>query len=378
LSYAAGSFRDAESLLDQLVSFGAEEIKLADVRRVLGSAPEQVISGIVRAVVVVDVEAGLQLINEALDSGVEPRQLTREVLEYLRGVLLLKNGGASLLSATPEALQEMQALAEGIPLRRLLATVRLFNEAATQLKTGVLTQLPLELALVEATLQGKQAVPSGAGGGGTAQPRPTATGQAKPPAAAQSAGEGAVPEATQAEPGLAQPAEDTVTEGTAEGAASSAGPTDEEGASQPRSKRDAPRPRPEQDASGSGDETEVTLAWLQENWLGLLEAIRPHNRMVEALLKSCEPLSVENGVVTLGFYHNFHKERVSEEQSTAVVVKALSELSGQALRVKCQLLAGDREQQEKQKEASRREQLLNNPVVHEAVEKYGARVVDVH
>jgi hypothetical protein len=100
--------------------------------------------------------------------------------------------------------------------------------------------------------------------------------------------------------------------------------------------------------------------------------------MVEALLRSCEPVSVANGVVTLGFYHRFHKDRVSEELSAAVVEEALAELSGQTLRLKCQLLQGDREQKEKDREAAHRETLLDNPVVHEAVTRYGARVVDVH
>ncbi|MBC7260485.1 MAG: DNA polymerase III subunit gamma/tau, partial [Chloroflexi bacterium] len=64
--YASGSFRDAESLLDQLASYGAEEISLEDVRRVLGTAPGEVISGMIQALVTRDVNTGLRLLNEAL------------------------------------------------------------------------------------------------------------------------------------------------------------------------------------------------------------------------------------------------------------------------------------------------------------------------
>jgi len=67
--HATGSFRDAESLLDQLVSFGIEEIKAEDVQRVLGSAPEAVVAGIAQAVISGDAAAGLSWINEALDGG---------------------------------------------------------------------------------------------------------------------------------------------------------------------------------------------------------------------------------------------------------------------------------------------------------------------
>jgi len=138
--YALGSFRDAESLLDQLVSYGAEQITLDAVRQVLGAAPQEVISGIVTALAARDAGAGLKLINEALDSGVDPRQLTREVLEYLRGLLLLKSDGASLLSVAPEALEEMTMQAERFSLPSLLRTVKLFNQAANSLKSGIYGQ----------------------------------------------------------------------------------------------------------------------------------------------------------------------------------------------------------------------------------------------
>ncbi len=363
--YAAGSFRDAESLLDQLISYDAQEITLDDVRRVLGSAPEQIISGIIGAVVAGDTGTGLSLITEALDTGVEPRQLTREVLEYLRGVLLVKSGGASLLSVTSEMLQEMTGQAQSITLRRLLATVRLFNEAASHLKTGMHTQLPLELALVEATLMDKRAVPSGAEPGGAvpSQPVATPTGQAQP-VVPQSAVEESGPETTSSESRLAE---------RAEAVAAAEQPTEVPPAQLPAAASDAAS---EVD-SASGDGTEITLAWLHQNWGRLLQAIRPHNRIIEALLKSCEPISVADGLVTLGFYHSFHKEKVCEDAHRTVIEKALSELSGQALRVKCVMCKGDREHKEQQNEATRREKLLKNPVVHEAIKRYGARVVDV-
>lgn len=361
--YAAGSFRDAESLLDQLISYGAEEIKLGDVRRVLGSAPEEVISGIVKAVVTQDAGAGLQLINEALDSGVEPRQLTREVLEYLRGMLLLKNGGASLLSVTPEMLEEMTTQAEGFPLWRLLRTLRLFNQAATQLKTGLHSQLPLELALVEATLMDEKApLP----GGGRKGARPA---QPEPPTQ---------PQSTPSQPAAAREDSRATT-------ASMSPPTEPSArARAPEAVKEAPvSPAPVSPEAGSKMEpssvtsAEITLTWLEENWGRLLEAIRPRNRAVEALLKSCEPVSVQGDCVTLGFYYSFHKEKVNADNNRKVVEGALAELAGRVLQVKCALSEGDRQQKEEENEANRREQLLSNPVVREAIQHYGGKVIDV-
>jgi DNA polymerase-3 subunit gamma/tau len=359
--YAAGSFRDAESLLDQLISYGAEEIKLDDVRRVLGSAPEEVISAIVDSVVKGDSGAGLSLINEALDSGVEPRQLTHEILEHLRAVLLLKNGGADLLSVTPEVLQEMTAQAERFPLPRLLRTVRLFNEASNNLKTGLHSQLPLELALVEATLTNGQASEPGPGADAAPQPEP-------------------VPQSPPASPPVVS-GEDTQAK---EGGTGSADVVPSSQAGAPQALQQA-TPPPAEASAGAADKgapppagiPEFTRSWLQENWGSFLQAIRPRNRAVEALLKSCEPMAVQGDRVTLGFYHSFHREKTNEDRNRQVIEETLSELAGRPVRVKCALLEGDREQKEQESEAKRREELLDNPVVREAVERYGAKVIDI-
>lgn len=347
--YASGSFRDAESLLDQLASSHAEEISLEDVRRVLGAAPEEVISGMIRALVTRDVGAGLRVINEALDNGVEPRQLTREVLEYLRGLLLVKNGGASLLHVTDEMRQEMTILAEAIPLGRLLQIARIFNQAANYLKTGLHGQLPLELAFVEAALLDEGAIALGEKKEPVSHMQPACS--PSPKSVAEEKESGAVAERVAA--ATVAPISSTAAGSAEEAVEPASVPSVEETV-----------------ASG------ITLAWLQENWGRLLQATRLRNRMVEALLKSCEPVSVEDDLVTLGFYHSFHQERVAEDKHRAVVEETLAELAGRSYRVRCILCEGDRKERE-QSDADRREKLLENPVVSEAIKRYGARVVDI-
>jgi DNA polymerase-3 subunit gamma/tau len=351
--HAAGSFRDAESLLDQLMSYGAEEIRREDVRRVLGSAPDEMVAGIVGAVVDGDASAGLRLINEALDSGVEPRQLTHEVLEYLRAMMLLKNGGGELLNVTAEMLQQMTDQAERLRLRRLLRTVKLFNHAANQVKTGLHSQLPLELALVEATLDSNSTSSN--------EPQATQKPASRPEPRKAAVSEKGPPPYTAKAPPKPKPRPDNP---------------------QPAyTRREGPNPaQPEAEASqpeAASQGGEVSVDWLKANWARVLAAVRPHNRSVEALLKACEATDITGDVVTLGFYYAFHKERVSEEANRKVVEEALSALAGRALRVKCVLAAGDRKQKEEQSKAQRRIELLKQPMVEEGA-KLGGRVVDVH
>ncbi|MGD8735896.1 MAG: DNA polymerase III subunit gamma/tau [Anaerolineae bacterium] len=182
-----GAMRDAISLLDQLTSYG-EAITLDLVQMVLGSTASDEAGKLVTCLTGDDVAGGLDVINRVVADGADPRQFGREVVEYLRGLLLIREGtGTRLLNVTAEQAAEMEALAEQLPAGRLLTAIRLFNEAATDLGRGLQTipQLPLEMALIESM---QSAVPAGAAPTADAPPaRPaqeprTASPQPKPQA----------------------------------------------------------------------------------------------------------------------------------------------------------------------------------------------------
>jgi DNA polymerase-3 subunit gamma/tau len=379
--HATGSFRDAESLLDQLVSFGMEEITLEDVHRVLGSAPEEVVGGILQALVAGDVGAGLKWINEALDGGVEARQLTREVLDYLRGLLLVKSGSAALLNVTPESLKGMTKQADSIALGRLLHIAKLFNGAANLLKTGVHGQLPLELAFVEAALLAEPpSLPSkGAGSGdrtppaGTVSAPPTAEASPRAGAAAAATTVTAAPPVQPSAPSPVTGA-DSDASATASASVGVAGERSGEGQANSSGQTAAPT---HAETAASSEPNGVDVTWLKDNWGQMLRAVRPRNRQVEAFLKDSEPLSVEENVVTLGFYYDLHRERVNQDKNRKVVEEALAEVAGGSYRVRCILYQGNRQEREKQATADRHEELLRNPVVREAIAEFGAKVVDV-
>jgi DNA polymerase-3 subunit gamma/tau len=387
--HATGSLRDAESLLDQLVSFGMEEITLDDVRRVLGSAPEEVIAGIIQALVAGDVGAGLKWINEALDGGVEARQLTREVLDYLRGLLLVKSGSAALLDVTPESLKDMMQQADRIALGRLLHTARLFNGAANLLKTGVHGQLPLELAFVEAALPEESANLTGKGAGSSERtpperPAPTPSvrtvstppmAEASPSARAEMAAP-AVTAATPVQPPSTSPVPEADSDASAKASAAVGVAADRAVEKQSNSSAETAASTSAETVA-SPNQVRVDVTWLKNNWGQLLQAVRRRSLPVEALLKSCEPVAVQDNVVTLGFYGAWHKERMSGDKNRVVVEEALAEVTGKPYGVKVALYEGNRQERERQATADRHEELLRNPVVREAIEEFGAKVVDV-
>jgi DNA polymerase-3 subunit gamma/tau len=138
------------------------------------------------------------------------------------------------------------------------------------------------------------------------------------------------------------------------------------------------RPKSRSEAGGARD-----IAWFRDNWEQILEAVKSRNRSVVALLNgSCEPTDVGGNVLTVGFYHDFHKKMMDQDKNKSVLEEALSELTGGAMAVKCVLFHGDRDgrsaqRQQEVKEKKEIDLKGSDPIVQEAVNRYGARVTSV-
>jgi DNA polymerase-3 subunit gamma/tau len=146
---ATGSLRDAISLLDQLSALG-EEISLEAAQTVLGTATSQSVIDLIEAILENDSSRAMDHLHASLDAGSDPRQFARQVVEYLRGVMLVRVGNANMVDTTREALQHMAHHAQGFGSSdQLLQVIRAFNTAATGSRGAWQPSLPLELAIVE-------------------------------------------------------------------------------------------------------------------------------------------------------------------------------------------------------------------------------------
>ncbi|MEO6456723.1 MAG: DNA polymerase III subunit gamma/tau [Chloroflexia bacterium] len=159
---ATGSLRDALSLLDQLRVYSDEGITLRAVQDMLGASGSEEVAQFVDTLTTGDLATGLRQINRILDDGLDLRQFNRQLVEHLRGLMLVKTGAASssgegiLLDATEEMRTRMTAQAAGVDIDTLLRWVHLFADVDSSLRSTSYRQLPLEMALVQATLKPEQ------------------------------------------------------------------------------------------------------------------------------------------------------------------------------------------------------------------------------
>jgi DNA polymerase III subunit gamma/tau len=173
---SAGGMRDAQSLLDQLSSTGTT-ITLALAQQVLGTATSKTVLDVIDSVLDHQPAHGLETIHKALDSGADPRSLARQIVEYTRGLMLIQMGNIDQVEATREVKTQMDAHAKAFSSADVLRMMKVFNNAATDLRGGWQPSLSLELALAEVMEAPEVAQP---GAPRQTRPQPAAAPKAEP------------------------------------------------------------------------------------------------------------------------------------------------------------------------------------------------------
>ncbi len=293
---ATGSLRDAISLLDQLASTG-ERITLALTQDVLGTATQQTVTALVQSVLDGRPDEGLGRVHQALDAGADARALARQVVEYLRALLLIRMGNTDQVETTEEIKAQMESHARALTLDAILRMIRSFNTAATEQRGGWQPALGLELALVE-SLDAISPEPPG-----RAEPSPDRaerrTVKPKPTP---------LPESAKSFPRKAPPSSEPVA------------------------------PASEEEGTGAaGTPAVVPLEKVAGAWKSIRALVRPQHPSVDGLLNSCTLLEVRGNVLVLGFSSPVVLEKMDKPEQIAIARRAIAQVLGVDLDIRCVL-----------------------------------------
>ncbi|ACJ28488.1 DNA-directed DNA polymerase [Shewanella piezotolerans WP3] len=145
---ANGSMRDALSLTDQAIAFGAGQVKLELVQTMLGSIDEKQVIALLEALAKADVMALMQVSAGVLSFGAEPEEVLRSLLELLHQITLTQFAPAaaqmSLYSEQIKAFAQQLSPEQVQLYYQLLLTGRKDLPHAPDPKSG------LEMALLRA------------------------------------------------------------------------------------------------------------------------------------------------------------------------------------------------------------------------------------
>lgn len=176
-----GSVRDALSLLDQVIAFSGRDIGATEVATVLGLSDTSFFARVVGYIAEGDHAAILQSIEEASESGRDFKMLYRDMLNFVRNLLLLSGGAnEAALAVTPEDLATIRSLAGRFSYTELLRIANLLLRDDETVNRAEHQRLAVEVALLKAATFPKlreveQVLASGGGipAGAAASPRRT-------------------------------------------------------------------------------------------------------------------------------------------------------------------------------------------------------------
>jgi DNA polymerase-3 subunit gamma/tau len=260
-----------------------------------------------------------------LEQGADLRQFARQIVDYLRGMLLIKLEGADLLDLGAESLQALENYAGQITTSDLIQAIKRFSQAEADSRGGWQPQLPLELALVEAIMNAANGEPE------TVSPVPQPvtvrdapeTYEANPQPKGPSPSQESAPPVHRETPSPVQESKPS-TDGESK-------PLEQE----PKPPVDS-EPKPsERNADFSPGN--LTLDIVRQNWRQVLENVRARDTSVQALLNSAHPIHAHTETVTLGVAHEFARSKLSQGRARRLVEDVLSQVLNRNCQVELRL-----------------------------------------
>ena len=151
---AAGSMRDSQSLFDQLLAFGSEHITSADVHRLLGTAPDDRLTGLIDALIDRRRDEALVRLDDALREGVQLEAFTDQLVAYFRDLLVAACGAGDvpLLSVGNECREILQQQSQRWGLQTIATGMQILAESKARMQRVSYGRALAELALVRISL----------------------------------------------------------------------------------------------------------------------------------------------------------------------------------------------------------------------------------
>ena len=307
---ATGSLRDAENILEQLITYYGAEIELQQAQATLGISGDRRVKEMVRHIIDNDIAAGITTINSVSSEGLDLRPFNRELIECLRALLLVKTGTSEAIDLPGEDIAELKEIATKASLTQVLKAVKLFGQLES---TGFdsYSTLPLELALVDCVL--------------TQEEQPKSPAKQTRPKAQRPAGATAPPHVPVS----------TETQAAKTEAAEVPSPPAEQPEAGPKA-IEVPPPSAETPVAPPEPGSEIES--LKQNWKQIIEKAPADTQKTPAvafLRSSGKPVAFEDNTVVLAFKFPIHRDNMEKPQNQQIAERIISSFIGRPCRVRC-------------------------------------------
>ena len=287
---AAGSWRDALSLLEQVIAYSGEMVTGEDVINVLGTVGSEILREATEVIASRDAAFAFGVADRLVAEGKDIGQLLKSLSAHFRDLLFTASGAVEAASGRFNS-AELKELASKFTRSELLRVITVFSEAERELRWNDQQRLVLEMALFKAIEEpvrpvvAQREIPA----------QPVSPPVPKPPPPKMEAP--VQPE----EPPLIETFPDEV--------------------------RKTP--------VGAND---LTIHDIRKVWDQVLSALRggKSSASVYAIIRDAKPLQLEGDVLTLAYgpRYKWHRDRLQQQDASTAVEAALAKVVGTPLRIK--------------------------------------------
>lgn len=282
---SGGHLRDAESLLGQVFALGGKNITLEQAELVIPHHNNNEALDLLDCLIRKDASKAISLVNGLVDTGINLRNFTGEVIALLRKIMLNKINPSltdSLGLNLGESLEiRINTITAGLSWDQISSFTKRFLEAYNDNKNQAIPQLSLELAIVDLCYFDQKKINKEVVSSGFKRE-----------------------ETLFRSPGVSIKAPASTEE---------------------LKKTTAP-------SFQSGKVLNSSIDEVMDKWPEFLVKIKKHNHSLSFILQNCQPKSIENNELQLVFKYKFHQDRINDQAIRPLVDNTLAEVFGAPLK----------------------------------------------
>ena len=295
---ASGGMRDAESLLEQIISLGSKKITTKNIQQILGISSRDALLNIITAIIENNASTAITTINKLQEDGINIRSFNKQLLNYFRNLMLVKitldSNNNLLKNLTSDEILELKNTHKKISLPNITILIALFQNSLKKSNQSDIPQLPLEMALIEYFLKTNKTLNTNI-----------------------------------VQPTLKKKSSDkSIT-------------TPQSNITPKKSSPDTQQTTKNQESNNSitGTKTitntiDLSINDFLDNWAEILEEVKKGNPSTAGFLKNCAPTAIEKNIALIKTNYPFHKDKLNDQPNKLTIEKIFAKILKVPLKVK--------------------------------------------
>lgn len=316
-SYSEGALRDAESMLDQISSFGNKSITPELIGSMLGIANIKASGNLTEAIVKNMTKEALDILNNAIEEGTDITIFVDSIIDKLRNALFIKIGNSdSAKFLDKEDKTQLEKISSSVDELFLVKAIELLNTAKQKVRYSIPTQLPIELAIVEITRNGEK------------EPSPKNKQTPSP-----------TPQRTERKKDITSPQKIEEEKNT-------------ENKNKPISKK-----------INKSVDLGKFFAKIKNSWEEIVNSLKKTNHSLALCLKNANPENIEDDHLIIGFDFPLHRDKIQAIENRRIIEDIIAKKTGDFIPIRCFI-------------KTKRDKVGNQTIVNEAIEILGGEVIE--